>query len=284
MATKEQIDGFMAIRDAAEAAGIMHPDVIAAQWALETGWGKSESGKYNYWGVKAGNGEPTNSSPGTVRWTTEVVNGKTVRVQQKFKDYNSLNEAMQDRKAFTNKTGGRYDKAGYFEAKTPSEAAKALEKGGYATDKNYAKKLTDVMKSAGVDPDKKYDNKPERGKGGGGGGGGNSGSGSPLPNSHGSESRGNIKLMTPEGEKEFYCPSDVYILDEAEDMGIDLPYSCRTGSCSSCVGQLVSGRVDQSDQSFLDDEQVTAGWVCLCVAYPLEDCVIKTHQEEKLTA
>lgn len=62
MATKEQIDGFMAIRDAAEAAGIMHPDVIAAQWALETGWGKSESGKYNYWGVKAGNGEPTNSS------------------------------------------------------------------------------------------------------------------------------------------------------------------------------------------------------------------------------
>jgi ferredoxin len=75
-----------------------------------------------------------------------------------------------------------------------------------------------------------------------------------------------------------------YILDIADQEGLQLPYSCRAGSCFDCLGKVLAGKVEQTDKAleFLKPDELKAGYVLLCTATPCSDCKILTHQAEEL--
>lgn len=119
---------------AAKAAGAKFPELVAAQWALESGWGKQTSGKHNYFGLKGG---------GTTRTTTEYVDGAPVIVEAAFLDFADLGSCVQYLVTRWYKDWSGYE--GVNRAATREAAAKALVQQGYATDPAYAEKLIKVM-------------------------------------------------------------------------------------------------------------------------------------------
>jgi ferredoxin len=74
-------------------------------------------------------------------------------------------------------------------------------------------------------------------------------------------------------------PDDGYVLDAALEAEIELPFGCQAGVCTACMARLLVGRVNQDDQSFLDDEELESGWVLTCVAFPEADCTLLVNQE-----
>ncbi len=93
-----------------------------------------------------------------------------------------------------------------------------------------------------------------------------------------------VRLINPATglDRTIQVPDDQYILDIAEEAGIRLPFGCKQGECSACVAKLISGEVNQSEQKFLRPNEIQAGYTITCVAYPVSDCTLETHQEQGL--
>lgn len=114
-------------------------ELVLAQAALESGWGKSAKGN-NYFGIKAhGYGGKTQSVG-----THEYEGGKRVNITDSFRAYDSPEQSFDDHADFL-RSNRRYKPV--FEARDGIEAARALQKAGYATDPKYADKLISIMES-----------------------------------------------------------------------------------------------------------------------------------------
>ena len=67
---------------------------------------------------------------------------------------------------------------------------------------------------------------------------------------------------------------DEYILEEAEDAGLRLPYDCRSGTCTTCMQRQLEGEMDQDLAFAISDEELEKGYRLICIGSPLSDCVL----------
>lgn len=129
---------------AAQQSGL-HPHLILAQAALESGWGKREipaadgSPSHNLFGIKA-TGDWHGKTTQII--TTEYINGVKQKVKAAFRVYDSYEHALSDYAKLLTKNP-RY--RGVVQSGSAEQGAKALQAGGYATDPAYAKKLITII-------------------------------------------------------------------------------------------------------------------------------------------
>ena len=66
----------------------------------------------------------------------------------------------------------------------------------------------------------------------------------------------------------------VTILDAATREGLDLPFACKAGVCSTCRAMLVEGQVDMDANYALEDYEIARGYVLTCQSYPVTDRIV----------
>lgn len=133
-------------KDAAARIGV-DPTVLVAQAALETGWGKSimrqqdGSSSHNLFGIKAQSGW---KGPEARAITSEFRDGQMVKETADFRSYDSYASSFHDLVSFL-QNNDRYQET-LKSADNPEQFVKALQRAGYATDPDYASKITQIAK------------------------------------------------------------------------------------------------------------------------------------------
>lgn len=77
-------------------------------------------------------------------------------------------------------------------------------------------------------------------------------------------------------------PDDRYILQCGENQGVDLPFSCRNGACTTCAVRVISGTLYQPEAMGLSPELQRKGYALLCVSYARSDLEVETQDEDEV--
>jgi ferredoxin len=91
-----------------------------------------------------------------------------------------------------------------------------------------------------------------------------------------------VTFISGSREVQIEVGEDQYLLDAAVEAGMDLPYMCLQGWCTTCAGRVLEGQVNQSEARRLFPQDEAAGFVLLCSAYPRSALRVLTHQKDEM--
>lgn len=82
-----------------------------------------------------------------------------------------------------------------------------------------------------------------------------------------------ITIMVDDEETSFEMSQKETILEAALKQGIDAPYSCQGGICSSCLCRVTEGSAKMKKNSILTDKEIAEGLILSCQAHPTSDTI-----------
>ncbi len=89
-----------------------------------------------------------------------------------------------------------------------------------------------------------------------------------------------VTVILDEEEIKFDLSTDGdTVLDEAEGYGVDAPYSCRGGVCSTCKGKILSGTARMRNNLSLTDGEIKEGYILTCQAHPTSEKLVISYDE-----
>lgn len=77
-------------------------------------------------------------------------------------------------------------------------------------------------------------------------------------------------------------PENKTVLAAAQEAGLELPFSCSAGVCTTCAAKLSAGSVDQAEGMGVSPELQSEGYALLCVAFPRSDLKLETEKEDEV--
>jgi ferredoxin len=80
----------------------------------------------------------------------------------------------------------------------------------------------------------------------------------------------------------FRVPEDRYILQFGESQGVELPFACRNGACTTCAVRILSGEVYQPEAMGLSQPLRDKGYALLCVSFARSDLEVETQDEDEV--
>lgn len=84
-----------------------------------------------------------------------------------------------------------------------------------------------------------------------------------------------VTVISDGRELSFELPRNSQsVLDAGNAQGLELPYSCKAGVCSTCKCKVIEGEVEMDSNFALEDYEVAAGYVLSCQTFPISDKVV----------
>ncbi len=88
-----------------------------------------------------------------------------------------------------------------------------------------------------------------------------------------------VTVLLDDEETTFYIPNDTVILDAVLKQGLDAPYSCQGGICSSCIAKITHGSAQMKKNAILTEGEIADGFVLTCQAVPTSSEVYVDYDE-----